>query len=189
VVCITVARMELSKGYHYQLEAIRQLKQDSVWSKLYFMWVGIGSLGARLRAAVMGLGVTDRVKFLGRRFDIPNLLDAADIFVLPSQFEGMPLSVTEAMAKGLPVAASAVSGISEQLGDTGVLLPDPERDPQSSVSELAGTIRTWAMHPELRFAVGRACKERAKRLFTQDRMFRQYLEIIRDILPSPVSDD
>ena len=189
VVCFTVARMELSKGYHYQLKAIRQLKQDSVWAKLHFMWVGIGSLGARLRAAVMGLGVSDRVKFLGRRFDIPDLLDAADIFVLPSQFEGMPLSVTEAMAKGLPVVASAVSGITEQLGAAGGLLPDPKRDPQATVSELAVTIRTWAMHPEVRFAVSQACKERAKRLFTQDQMFRQYLEIIRDILPSPVSDD
>ena len=58
VVCMTVARMELSKGYHYQLEAIRELKQDGVWPKLYFMWVGVGSLGARLSAAATGLGVT-----------------------------------------------------------------------------------------------------------------------------------
>jgi glycosyltransferase involved in cell wall biosynthesis len=188
VVCLTVARMELSKGYHYQLEAIKQLKQDNGWSKLFFMWVGIGSLGARLRAATIGLGVTEHVKFLGRRFDVLNLLDAADIFVLPSQFEGMPLSVTEAMAKGLPVVASAVSGISEQLGNTGVLLPDPEKSPQLVVSELAGAIRTLAMHPELRFSVGQACKERAKRLFTQDQMVRQYLEIIAEILPSPVPD-
>ena len=189
VVCMTVARMELSKGYHYQLEAIRELKQDGVWPKLYFMWVGVGSLGARLRAAATGLGVTDRVKFLGRRFDIPDLLNAADIFVLPSQFEGMPLSITEAMAKGLPVVASAVSGISEQLGDTGRLLPDPAKDPQATVSELVGTIRTWAGHPDLRDAVGQACKERAKRLFRQDSMLRQYLKIISDILPLPVSDD
>ncbi|MEA5578492.1 glycosyltransferase family 4 protein, partial [Anabaena sp. UHCC 0451] len=125
VVIFTAARMYPVKGYQHQVKAIAQLRQFPVWSKLYFVWAGIGTLETQLKTDLEELGVGERVKFLGERADIPDLLEAADIFLLPSHVEGMPLAIMEAMAKGLPVIATAISGIPEELGDTGKLLPDP----------------------------------------------------------------
>lgn len=97
VVCFTAARIETRKGYQYQLEAIKQLMQSPVWSQLYFVWAGAGifepQLEAFLKDAVEQLGITDKVKFLGQRSNVSDWLNAADIFVFPSQLEGMPLCV------------------------------------------------------------------------------------------------
>ena len=188
VVCFTAARMEPIKGYQYQLEAIRQLKESRIWSWLYFVWAGTGaesfdnSNEEELKETVRLLGVTEQVKFLGQRWDIPDWLDASDIFILPSEAEGMPLAVMEAMAKGLPVVASAVSGIPEELGDTGKLLPNPKIDAQATIKELVSTIEAWASSLELCQAVGQACRKRAEELFREETMLNQYMEVIEQVL-------
>jgi glycosyltransferase involved in cell wall biosynthesis len=118
VVCFTAARLEGIKGFDYQLQAIAQLQQTPIWQNLYWIWAGDGSLRAQLTDIIQQLGASDQVKLLGQRWDVSSWYDAADLFVLPTRLEGMPLAVMEAMAKGLPVVASAVSGIPEELGDT-----------------------------------------------------------------------
>ena len=182
VLVCTVASVEERKGYQYQLEAIKQLRQSAVWPDLYFAWVGAGTLEPQLRAAVEYLGVADQVRFLGERSDISDVLDAADVFVLPSEYEGMPLAVMEAMAKGLPVIATSVSGIPEELGNTGKLIPGPAVDPQSAISQLVTTIQAWAADVELRRAIGRACKKRAAEMFRAERMLEEYLQVIEHAL-------
>jgi hypothetical protein len=119
---------------------------------------------------------------LGQRSDIPDLLTASDIFVFPSKAEGMPLSVMEAMAKGLPVIASAVSGIPEELGDTGKLLPDPNHDPQETVRELVDTLQAWAADHNLRTSVGQACHQRATQMFKEERMLAEHIALIEQAL-------
>ncbi|WP_293058476.1 glycosyltransferase [Okeania sp. SIO2B3] len=183
VVCFTSARLEAIKGYQYQLETIKFLKESNVWSQIYFVWVGSGSLESQLKTEISQLGVTDKVKVLGERDDIPELLDTADIFVFPSQFEGMPLAIIEAMAKGLPVVASAVSGIPEELGETGKLLPDPKIDSQATVKELVETIQEWTLNPNLRHSIAQACQQRAEKMFTEERMLTETLEVIKSTLP------
>src|SRR5207248_8035636 len=138
----------------FLLKAIKDLCDSAIWSQLYFAWVGTGTLEPQLRAAVDGLGAQDHVRFLGERLDVADVLAAADIFVLTTLYEGMPRTVMEAMARGLPVAATGVSGIPEELGGTGKLLPDPLLAPQAVVSELVATIRAWAMDASLRQAGG-----------------------------------
>ena len=192
VVCFTAARMEPLKGYQYQIAAIRQLQPTETWSKLYFVWAGSGSEclynnEQELKDAVAQFGVGDRVKFLGQRWDIPDWLDASDVFILPSIAEGMPLSIMEAMAKGLPVIASAVSGVPEELGETGKLLADPNRDPRTTVRELAETIETWANSEKARQSAGKACKERAEGLFREERMLAEYGEVIKAVLSSELA--
>jgi len=78
-----------------------------------------------LRREVEAAGLTDRVVFLGFRDDVPKILRAMDIFVLPSYREGLPVSVMEAMAAGLPVIASDIRGCREEVidGVTGILVP------------------------------------------------------------------
>jgi glycosyltransferase involved in cell wall biosynthesis len=187
VVCFTAARLTPIKGYQYQLQAIAQLKSRPIWPQIYFVWAGPGStthdnMEPELRATVSKLGVNEQVKFLGQRWDIADWLDASDIFILSSEAEGMPLAIMEAMAKGLPVIATAVSGIPEQLGDTGKLLPDPTIDPQGTVKELVETVEIWAGNPELRRLAGQACKARAEELFKEERMLREYVEVIEQVL-------
>jgi glycosyltransferase involved in cell wall biosynthesis len=74
------------------------------------------------------------------------------------------------MAKGVPVIATAVSGTPEELGDTGVLLPDPAKDPHGVVRDLAKAIELWAGNPALRAEQGRRCRERAGQMFRESLM-------------------
>ncbi|MFM6402847.1 glycosyltransferase, partial [Planktothrix sp.] len=90
----------------------------------------------------------------------------------------------EAMAKGLPIVASAAGGIPEGLGDTGKLLSDPNINPEKTVLDLVETLQEWVMNPELRSQIGAASKQRAEQLFKEDRMLKQTLEIIQIALTS-----
>ncbi|MEG4488434.1 glycosyltransferase [Microcoleus sp. D2_18a_B4] len=188
IVCFTSARLASIKGHRYQIEAIKQLQQSPVWSKLYFVWAGTGEGSAdnveiELRETIKELGVSDRVKAIGQRWDILDWLDASDIFILTSVADAAPsLAVMEAMAKGLPVVATAVGGIPEGLGDTGKLLPDPNTDPEGTARELAKTVEAWAMNPELRHQIGQACKQRAEKLFKEERMLAESIEAIEKAL-------
>lgn len=188
IVCFTSARLAPVKGYDFQLDAIAQLRESPAWKNLYFIWAGSAHKGENiqhlLEHRIYELGVSDRVQFLGERQDIPELLEASDIYILPSRAEGMPLAIMEAMAKGLPVIASAVSGIPEELGETGKLLPDPNTNPEGTAIELVSTIQAWVMNSELRQAVGQACQQRAEQLFKEELMLNRYSELIDDILQS-----
>ncbi|MEG4420425.1 glycosyltransferase [Microcoleus sp. LAD1_D5] len=192
IVCFTSARLASIKGHRYQIEAIKQLQHSPVWSKLYFVWAGTGEGSAdnveiELRETIKELGVSDRVKAIGQRWDILDWLDASDIFILTSLADAAPsLAVMEAMAKGLPVVATAVGGIPEGLGDTGKLLPDPNTDPEGTARELAKTVEAWAMNPELRHHIGQACKQRAEQVFKEERMLAESIEAIEKAL---VCDD
>ncbi|MDT9187295.1 MAG: FkbM family methyltransferase [Limnospira sp. PMC 894.15] len=184
IVCFTSARLESIKGYQYQLQAIQQLKNTPIWCQLYFLWTGEGSWEHKLQTEIKKLGVTDQVKLLGCRHDIPDLLDASDIFILPSELEGMPLSVMEAMAKGLPIIASAVSGIPEELGNTGKLLSDPKINASATITELVETLEQWVANPHLRYNIGQACKQRAEQMFTEQQMLTKTIEVIKTALPT-----
>lgn len=179
IVCFTTARIDGAKGHNYQMEAIAQLKDLPIWEHLYFVWAGDGEATRAIQQTIFDLGVTDRVKLLGVRSDIDICLEMADIFILPSEYEGMPHAIMEAMAKGLPVIASKVGGIPEELGDTGQLLTDPKINSQQTISELVETIQLWVTNPDLRKQIGIACKQRAIDLFQVDRTIEQTIEVIK----------
>ncbi|BBD57757.1 macrocin-O-methyltransferase domain-containing protein [Nostoc sp. HK-01] len=188
VVCFTAARIETRKGYQFQLEAIKRLINSTIWNNLYFIWIGAGifepQLEISLKEEVEQLGISNKVIFLGQRSDVSDWLNTADIFVFPSVLEGMPLCVMEAMAKGLPVIASAVSGIPEELGEAGKLLTDPKVDPQATVSELVSTLEDWVVNYQLRYSIGQACKARAEEMFREERMLEQTMAVVeRALLP------
>ncbi|MBE9060363.1 glycosyltransferase family 4 protein, partial [cf. Phormidesmis sp. LEGE 11477] len=182
-VALTTARLMPEKGYCHQIETIKRLRQTPLWGQLYFVWVGTGQTEAALKQSVEQIGAGAQVKFLGERSDIPDLLDAADIFVLPSRFEGMPLSIMEAMAKELPVVATAISGIPEELAQTGVLLSDPNIDTEKTVSGLVEALETLSVDRDRREALGKAAKRRAEHFFTEERMVASYLQLIQQVVP------
>lgn len=185
VVSLTTARFAEVKGFGHQIAALRQLRNEPAWDRLRFIWAGEGPLREACLRELRDAGLADHVTVPGHVDDVAGLLDAADVFVLPSHCEGMPLSIMEAMAKGLAVAASGVSGIPEQMGSTGSLLPDPNVDAAATARALADTLAGWVADPAGRQACGAAARERAATLFREDRMLRQTASVIeRAVLPA-----
>jgi glycosyltransferase involved in cell wall biosynthesis len=115
-----------------------------------------------------------RLRRLGYREDIPNLLAAADIFVLPSHFEGLPMSVIEAMLAALPVVATNIRGPREQVvdGETGLLVP-PMRVP-----ELAQALGRLVADRGLRARMGAAGMARARLLYDEARVVSRTLDLL-----------
>ena len=178
VVCTTVGRMEVMKGYQYLLSAIEILKDTTIWPELHFVWIGTGTLENRLRSMAAEMGVDDSIHFLGPRNDVEDLLDSSDLFVLPSQYEGMPLSVIEAMAKSLPVIASDVSGIPEALGSTGFLVSDPRANPTLASEQISSVIENWGHRIKNGEKLGQNAYERACELFKSEKMLQAYRALV-----------
>ena len=164
---LTVARLSPEKGHPYLLEAAREVPNA------VFGLVGDGRDRPKLEAMARSLGVSDRVRFLGRRSDVGDLLAVADLFVLPSLYEGLPLSVLEAMSLGVPVIASRIGGTDEAVvnDETGLLV-----DPGDSRG-LATAIRSLLERPEEARRFGNAGRERMQREFTAAVMAERTQEV------------
>jgi glycosyltransferase involved in cell wall biosynthesis len=125
VVIMMVGRLVAEKGYPELIEAMREVDAE--------LWVvgerlasdHAGGIDAALAAAESDPVLAERVRLLGYRQDVPALLQAADIFTLPSHREGMPRSIIEAMMTGLPVVATDIRGSREEVvpEETGLLVP------------------------------------------------------------------
>jgi glycosyltransferase involved in cell wall biosynthesis len=125
------------KGPMHLLNAMESVWQDYPEATLVF--VGKGDLEAELRAKALQMGVSGRVKFLGWRDDIPEIMKILDVFVLPSLNEGMGRVLVEAMAAGRPVVASRVGGIPDLVkhGENGFLVePGDENGVSAAIKKL-----------------------------------------------------
>jgi glycosyltransferase involved in cell wall biosynthesis len=118
-----VARLEPPKGHRYFIEALPEVVKK--YPQLHVLFIGEGALRAELEAMARQLAISRHVTFLGARHDVNELLNAIDLFVLPSISEGLPNVLLEAMACQKPVIASKVGGIPEVVrhGDNGYLVP------------------------------------------------------------------
>jgi glycosyltransferase involved in cell wall biosynthesis len=154
-IVLTVARLHAQKGLDVLLQAASHVPDAQ------FVVAGDGPLRGRLRSQADELGLEDRLAFLGQREDIPRLLAASDVFVLPSLYEGTSLAVLEAMAAGRPVVSSRIGGTDELVvdGESGVLVPAGDAD------ALAAAIRRLLADPALRARIGTAARQRAESLF------------------------
>ena len=170
-VVLTPARFHEQKGHAYLLEAAAQVPDAT------FVLAGEGSLRAEMERRARELGVAGRCLFLGQRSDVPALLAAADLFVLPSLFEGLPLSVLEAMAAARPVVATAIGGTDEVVTDglTGLLVP-----PRDSAA-LAAAIRRLQADPALARRLGGAGRERVEREFSSTVTARGAMRIYDEV--------
>src|ERR1700761_8285715 len=122
VVVIAISRLVWHKGYPELAEAMRHLPEAELWVVGQRLET---DRGANMEDLLRAAGLGDRFRLLGYREDTATLLAAADIFTLPSRFEGLPMSVIEAMLAGLPVVATNVRGPDEQVvdGETGLKVP------------------------------------------------------------------
>jgi glycosyltransferase involved in cell wall biosynthesis len=119
-----------------------------------------------LEALAARLGIADRVRFLGTRDDIPDLLAACDVFALPSLYEGSSLAVLEAMAARRAVIASAIGGTDELIEDGRDGLLVPPGDPEALAAALARLLND----AELRARLAANARERVEREFSRERM-------------------
>jgi glycosyltransferase involved in cell wall biosynthesis len=116
-IAFAVGRLQPQKRIGLLLDALAQLPESLARTELLI--AGTGSLQGELAAKAAALGLAARVHFLGNRQDVAALLGLAEVFVLPSAWEGMPNVVMEAMAAGCPVVATRIDGTAELLPDAG----------------------------------------------------------------------
>jgi glycosyltransferase involved in cell wall biosynthesis len=167
-VALCVARLEPQKRHDILLDAWDLLGGDAV-----LLLAGDGGLRAELTRQVAARGLTDRVRFLGNRDDVPDLLAAADVTVLTSDWEGMPVAVLESLAAGRPVVASDVDGVRAAVGDGGIVVP--RRDPVATALALCALLFDVDLHAAAA-AAGLAAIHRDHDPHT---LMRSYDEVLR----------
>jgi glycosyltransferase involved in cell wall biosynthesis len=164
---LTPARLHPQKGHNFLIAAAADVPGAT------FVFAGDGPLRQALETQARELGVAERCVFLGERDDVPQLLAAADLVVLPSLFEGLPVSVLEAMAAERPVIATAIGGTDEAITTevTGLLVPP--RDP----SALAAAIHRLQADPATAGRLAAAGRARVERSFSADAAAREIMRI------------
>jgi glycosyltransferase involved in cell wall biosynthesis len=175
-VIVMVARFTGQKDHGALLDALSGL----LFMEWRLLLVGDGELEPRVRARVKALGLDHRVRILPAGTDVSRLLMKAQIFVLSTNFEALPISILEAMRAALPVVATNVGGISEavQHEKTGLLTR------RGDVADLRGALARVIAEPTLRLALGSAGRRQWGVQFTSRTMAARTLEVYRRALSS-----
>jgi glycosyltransferase involved in cell wall biosynthesis len=175
-VVLTIGRLTHMKAQWLLIDAVPGLAAR--FPGLAVVFLGDGPLGGSLQAQAAALGVAGHVFFAGHRTDARRLLAAADVFVLPSRHEGMPLAALEAMEAGLPVVATRVIGSAEVIDDgvTGALVRPG--DPTA----LGAAVARLLADPALRRRQGAAGRRRYEARFTRTRMAVKTAEVYDSVL-------
>jgi glycosyltransferase involved in cell wall biosynthesis len=176
VLLATVGRLAAQKGIGTLLRALPRLRERDVPVRVAL--VGEGPLRGDLERLVAAEGLGSIVSFLGFRRDVADIVDAADIVVAPSLWEGLSISVLEAMALGRPIVTTSIGSNVELVEDgvSGVLVPP------DSPELLADAVERLARDPAGAAALGAAAKERYRRSFTEDAMKKALWEVYRPLL-------
>ena len=169
-VVVIVSRLVRHKGHPELLAAMATVDAD--------LWV-VGERLASDRGTDIGAMLADstlgtQLRVLGPRTDVAAVLAAADIFALPSHFEGLPMSVIEAMLTGLPVVSTAIRGPREQVvdGETGLLVPP------MTVQPLADALQRLVSDRALRARMGQAGRDRALALYDESVVIARTLDLL-----------
>jgi glycosyltransferase involved in cell wall biosynthesis len=172
-VMILVGTLKEQKGHRYLIQAAAPLIEQN--NKLHILFPVDGPLRASLQQHVQQHGLVKHIHFLGSRKDIPDLLAASDYFVLPSLWEGLAMALIEAMASGLPVIATCVSGSQQVVipGETGLLVPPGD------VDQLRQAIAEMIANPERAKKMGLAGNARAEAVFGAGKQADEHLSLFQ----------
>lgn len=190
---LAVGRFDITKGFEYLLQACKILKDQGLVFHLVLVggggrWLGLGHLGAQLEQLCRDLGLTQHVSMPGllSHKDLPSVLLHSDIFVAPcvihasGRRDGIPNTVIEAMAYGLPTVSTNINALPEVVrnGETGLTVP--EKDPQA----LAAALRYMMEHPAEARRMGRQGSALVQAMFDPQSNVRQ----LRDMFIHTVKD-
>ncbi len=167
-VLISVGRLSRQKGHRYLLEAVPSVLER--FPQAVLLIVGDGPQRAELEQQAQGLGIDASVRFLGTRDDVYQLLAAADVFVLPSVSEGMPMALLEALGMGVAVVASNLTGIADVVEDGchGLLTAPGKPD------SLASAVIRLLEDESLRASLSQNGQQLVRQEYTVDRMCKRY---------------
>ncbi len=176
VVIVQVARLDYLKDHITAIRTMARLVHQVPEAKL--LLVGDGPKREVIEAEIKAQRLEGAVRLLGEREDVPELLWAADVCLLTSISEGIPVTLIEAMAAELPVVATKVGGVPEVVlhGQTGFL------SPAGDDADLADCLLRLAHDSPLRRQLGRAGRRRAEEMFSQRLMHQQYVECFDEML-------
>jgi glycosyltransferase involved in cell wall biosynthesis len=181
-VLLTVAKLTEAKGHRFLLEAMPEVLARHPEVRLFL--VGDGELADKLRARAEQMAIDAAVRFLGYRHDVPDLIRGADLFVFPSEMEGMGSTLVDAMLAGVPIVTTTAGGIPEVTGAREPGGPTawmvPPCDPQALAAAIVQALRS----PEQCAMLAQRARRRAERLFTAARMVEATLEVYRGVLAS-----
>jgi glycosyltransferase involved in cell wall biosynthesis len=171
---VMIARFGAQKDHPTLLRALAGLRQHQWELDL----IGEGPLMAQTKSLATTLGIDGRVRFLGQRMDVDQVLAGAQASLLVTNWEGFPLSILEAMRAGLPVVASSVGGVGESVrdGETGYLVP------RGDVELLRDRIGRLLASAELRARLGAHARLRYEQQFTLGHCVSGTLAVYRDVL-------
>ena len=172
---LAVGNLYPVKGHRYAVEALALLQTRPL---VHLAIAGRGAAEDALRTQARDLGVADRVHLLGLREDIPNLLAGADVFILPSLSEGLPLALLEAMNAACAIVASDVGDVRAVLDDgrAGVLVPPGD------AGALASAVDGLLGAPERARELGASARYRAEREYDITQMVERYAAIYEELL-------
>mgnify|MGYP001040938267 CR=1 FL=1 len=172
----SIGRLHPQKDFAALLTAVPKIQEQN--PDIHLLLVGEGELRDDLEAQSQLTGLARLVTFAGYRTEIPEILGALDVFVLPSLWEGMPNVVLEAMAAGLSVVATAVGGTPEVVVDgiTGLLVPPYDSD------ALAEAINRLLCDPDLRHRMGQAGRTRIEHHFSIEETVQRTEELYMKLL-------
>jgi glycosyltransferase involved in cell wall biosynthesis len=177
-VLLAVGTLERHKGHQILLEAITRLVSAglSIPWKLIIAGGRGGDQHQSMLEYIRAQGLSERVHIVLNRNDVADLLSLADVFVMPSLWEGLPMAVLEAMVAGKAIIATAIAGIPEAIvdGSEGILVPPGD------AATLAAALRLLLADPGRRSALGEAAATRAKRDFTVTVMAEKYESLYAD---------
>lgn len=179
----TFAHLSVKKGHADLLDALALLTGEAA-RQTRLICVGEGGERERLEQQCERLGLTERVRFLGYRRDVADLMAAMDIMALPSHREPFGIVYVEAMLCGLPVIACDAGGAPEVVvpEETGLLVPPRSPKP------LARALTRLATEAALRHRLGEAGRRRARQRFSLATMVAETEGVYRTLLKSPVAD-
>lgn len=176
-VWLAVGRFEEAKDYPNLLQALKKVvpERDGV----VLLIAGQGTLFEEMRAMAYSLELAEKVRFLGVRRDVPELMSAADAYVMSSAWEGLPMVLLEAAACALPIVATDVGGNGEIVldGFNGYLVPP--RNPEALASVM---LKMMSLSENERGAMGRAGRAHIEANYSLDRVVDQWENLYQDLL-------
>jgi glycosyltransferase involved in cell wall biosynthesis len=173
VIVAAVGRLTEQKGLVDLVDAFGLLA--SALPTAHLVFAGAGEEETRLKARVSALGIRERVTFLGFQEDVPRVLAAADVFCMPSHWEGFGLALAEALASGTACVSTDVDSLPEVLGDAGLLVP------AKSPARLSEALAHVLGDRDARAELGRRGPAQAAQ-FDVKRMVRAYEALYEELL-------